>query len=547
MLDRFSDLSRRKLVGGAALAAMLLPTAQADAKPTRSGRNGPRARKAPAGTPRRFAFGGFIQESNTFCPALSTLDIFHVERGQALLEAARTTGGSTGDSFVGGMVKATEAMGIEAFPTLYAAAFPFGVVERQTYEALKAEILTRLAEAPPLDGVLFAFHGAMVSQTTMDPEGDLLAGIRQVVGPDIPICCTFDLHCKVSQRMIDNGDAFFYNNQNPHRDSYERGVEAAENCARIARGEVRPVMAFRKPGMMVPTLNVRPPESGPMVGIFERAFELEKDPRVLNINIGAGFPWSDVPDAGMNVVVVTDGDVPLAEEIAKEISDRLWAVRQEFIPTRLVEAPVAVATARAQSRGPNLLFDVADNPGDGTTMDSNSLLRELVSQKAERTVFACIHQPALVAQCVDAGVGAKLTVEVGDPYHVVEGPLRLDVEVRNISDGRFIAESSPPGNGNRTYDYGRTVVLRHAGIDMLVAEKVGGAGINLPELLERNGIDPMQCQIIVLKTFQMYSEPFYSSLAHSMTQVDTRGQAPIHLARLDWKYIQRPMFPIDKM
>lgn len=547
MVERFANLSRRTLVGAAAVTAMLAPCSVATATTPRTGRNNVRKRAPRSGMPRRFAFGGFIQESNTFCPALSTSDFFAVQRGQALLEAARVPDGATGTSFIGGAVAAIEAAGVEAYPTLYASSFPYGVVERSTYEGFKAEIVKRLAEAPPLDGVVFAFHGAMVSQTTMDPEGDLLAAIREVVGPDVPICCTFDLHCKVSQRMIDNGDAFFYNNENPHRDSYQRGAEAAENCVRIARGEIRPVMAFSKPGMMVPTLNVRPPESGPLVDIFEHAFELEKHPDVININIGAGFPWSDVPDAGMHVVVVTDNDAPLAEKIAQDISDRLWAVREEFIPTDLVEAPAAVSAALAQPKGPNLLFDVADNPGDGTTMDSNSLLRELVRQSAKRTVFASICQPELVRQCAAAGVGARLAVDVGDPYHVIDGPLRLEVEVRNISDGKFVAESSPPGNGNRTYDYGRTVVLRHGGIDILVAEKIGGAGINLPALLERNGLDPMQCQIIVLKTFKMYSEPFYSGLAHSMVQVDTRGQAPIHLAKLDWKYIQRPMFPIDKV
>lgn len=499
-------------------------------------------RVATSKYPRRFAVGSFIQESNTFCPELSTLSRFKQMTlliGDDILPHA----GSSTD-FIGGMAKAANDLGISLYGTVAAEASPYGIVEKSAYEYVKGVLYDKLKRAPSIDGVVFSFHGGMVSETTTDPEGELIELIRTIVGPDIPICCTFDLHCKVSERMIEHASAFFYNNENPHVDSFDRGVEAVQTCFRIASKEIAPVMAMAKPGMIVPTLNVRPPTSGPLVDIFNRAFEIERrNKKVININIGAGFPWQDVPDAGVNVVSVVDRDRGLAQEIADHLSDAIWRVRTEFIPNNLVEVKDAVGMAIAEQSGPTVLIDVADNPGDGTTMDSNGILRELLEQGATQAAVGCIRQPDAVQRCVEAGIGSVVKLEVGDPYRVVGKPIEMTVSIKSLTDGTFHAAS--PIWGNRTYSHGRTAVVTCEGIDIILCERTGGLGNNFPELFVRNGIDPRQRKILVIKTFQMYSEPHYRQIADRFIEVDAPGQATPHLSRLSWKNIPRPVYPID--
>lgn len=528
--------SRRALLSKLGLAAIALPTMAADplqlfAIPLKN--------RKKSKSLYRFAVGMFMQESSTFCPEVSRLERFQNDvlvLGDDVLPTAKRS-----ISYLGGIIKAATNLGIEVIPTVAASASPYGVVEKNAYEYITGELYDRLRNAGQLDGIVFVFHGAMVSETTMDPEGEIIATMRSIVGPDVPICCTFDFHCKVSQRMIDNADAFFYNNENPHVDSFDRGVEATEACLRIASGEIEPVMVFKKPGMMVPTLNVRPPTSGPLVEIFNRAFEMEKDPRVININIGAGFPWCDVPDAGMNVVPVVHKDRQLAEDLAGELSERIWQVRHEFIPSTLVPLEEAVGHAIAAKDGPVVLVDVSDNPGDGTTMDSNTILRELYRQNARNAAIAAIRQPDAVRKCIEAGVGADVTLDLGCTYRVIGEPINMTARVKTLSDGIFFRTSPTTGAGDA--NFGRTAVIEKDGIEIIITERTGPT--NFPQIFLRNGINPSDKKILVIKTFKMYSAPHFKSVAREMIEVDAPGQASPNLTRFTWKHIPRPMYPID--
>lgn len=548
-LDRKTeaDIERRRFLKDFAYSTMGLmlgagSSSHASERESEVSRSGSRAYTGRPRHPKRFAIGMFVQESNTFCPEMSGLARFRnmtLATGDDVVPLA-----SKSSEFLGGMAKAATDLGISLYGTVAAEASPFGIVDREAYDYVRSVLFERLKNAPRIDGVLFAFHGGMVAETTMDPEGDLIETIRAIVGPDVPVCCTFDLHCKVSGKMIENGSAFFYNNENPHVDSFDRGVEAAQVCFRIASKEISPVMAMSKPGMIVPTLNVRPPTSGPLVAVFDKAFELERsDDRIININIGAGFPWQDVPEAGLNVVSVVDKDFQLAQDVADFLSEEIWRVRQEFIPNDLVDLKEAVARAVAENSGPTVLVDVADNPGDGTTMDSNAILREMLEQGISQAAVGCIRQPAAVQRCIDAGVGARIDLEVGCPYRVVGEPISMNVQVKSITDGTF--EAASPIFGTQVYKFGRTTVVTHEGIDIILCERTGSLGNNFPDLFFRNGIDPRRRKILAIKTFQMYSEPHYREITNQFIQVDAPGQATPHLSRLAWKNIPRPVFPID--
>lgn len=297
-------------------------------------------------------------------------------------------------------------------------------------------------------------------------------------------------------------------------------------------------MVLKKPGMLPPTLYVNPPHSGPLVKVFETVFEMEKDPRVLNVNIGAGFPWCDVPDAGMSVVPVVDNDYGLAEELAEDLSQKLWEVRYEFLPS-LMGVDEAVERA-VNIKGPVVLADVADNPGDRTTEDSNSILKRLLDKNVKNCGFALICDPEAVDTCIKTGVGNKVALELGCKARVVGEPIPVTGTVKTITDGVFW-HFGPLYGGNKQ-EIGRAVVLSIDDIDVIISERTYAP--TDPEVFRRHSIEPSRKQILVVKTFRMHMEPNYN-FVKEIIEVDAPGQASPNLKRFTWTRIPRPMFPID--
>lgn len=482
----------------------------------------------------RFLVGGIAQESNTFCPQKTTMENFALVRGEEMISKFRKS-----SSFIGGVIDTAEELGVQLYPTMHAAAYPYGTVEEETFDLLLDELLKRIDEAGEIDGVVLCLHGGMVAENSLDPEGEILVRLREKVGK-VPIVSTLDMHSNISQRMIENCDAFFANNENPHLDSYDRGYEATKVLSRIVKRELEPVMVLRKPGMLPPTLHINPPHSGPMVKVFKKAFEMEKDPRVININVTCGFPWSDTPYSGMAVITVVDKDKELAEELAQELSDMLWEFREEFIP-HLPSVNEAVERAMKAEEGPVILVDVADNPGDGTTEDSTSILKSLIEHGAKDVAFALIHDPPAVEKCIAAGVGNRISLYLGCKVRLFGEPAILHGTVKTITDGVFWHLG--PLYGGFKVHIGRTTVVDADGIEIIITENTYGP--NDPEIFRRNGIEPSRKKILVVKTFKMHMEPNYRPFAKQIIEVEAPGQASVNMKSFKWTCIPRPMYPID--
>ena len=484
----------------------------------------------------KFVTGLFVTESNTFCPYKTTKDLFDVSYGNEIISE-----NAGQNNFLGGVVDSAHELGIELHPTICAWAAPYGPVTKDAFDHIMNTIIQGLDEARDFDGVVLCLHGGSVAENSLDPEGDLLARIREKIGFETPIVCTLDMHSNISQRLIDHANAIFGNNENPHLDSYDRGREATHVLYRIVKGDLNPVMVMKKPGILPPTLYVNPPHSGPLVDIFTKAFDKEKDSRIINLNISCGFPWCDVPDAGMSVVAVVDHDRELAEKIADEFSQKLWAVRKDFIP-QLPTVEEAVARAITTDKGPVILCDVADNPGDGTSEDSTGILRELIEKKAKNVAFALIRDPEAVNKCIDAGIGAHIDLEIGGKYPTYAGEaVKTSAVVKTITDGVF--QTRGPLYGGYEVRLGRTVAVEINGLEIILTERTYGG--NDPEIFRKHKIDPSKKKIIVLKTFKMHMEPNYRPFAKEIIEVDALGQAAIDLKRFAWKNIPRPMFPLD--
>jgi microcystin degradation protein MlrC len=377
----------------------------------------------------------------------------------------------------------------------------------------------------------------MVAEGAPEAEGTLLREVKEVV-EDIPVIVTLDLHGLISGSIIENCDAVFGYDTNPHIDMYERGVEAAKTLVKTMRGEILPTVAYRKLPMLPPTINQRTAE-GPMVKLLETARRMETQPGVLNVCLFPAFPYADVQRAGSAVVAVTDNDPELAQELADTLGEEMWDIRNEFLKP-LTPVAEAVSTAMNAPEGPVVLADVADNPGGGAPGDGTEILRELLRQGATNTGVACIKDPEAVKKAIEVGVMGSLSMRIGAKTDGFHGePLMVTGTVRTITDGRFIHKAMAVGVPS---DVGRTAVIDVNGVDVILTERSHAP--NDPEIYRRNGIEPTDKKILVLKSrghFRAAYEPF----SKQILEVDTPGLTTPNLEWFTYHNIPRPIWPFD--
>jgi len=485
----------------------------------------------------KFVVAMLSHETNMFSPVKTELRHFK-ERSLYYGEEMLTTLKGTKTS-IGGVMDAAASNDIELIPTVAASAMPSGVVTAEAYHTLEGKALDEIRDARIIDGVVAILHGSMVVEGIGNAEGPFLHEIRQAVKSQVPVVCTLDLHATVSQLMIDSCDSLFGYNTNPHIDSYERAMEAVNACAAIAKGKIKPVMALRKPPMMPPTINMRTTE-GPMVKIFEKAYEIERNPAVINVNVAGGFPFVDTEESGFSVVVMTNNDRKLAEKYAQELSEFAWSLRKEFLKP-LTPVSEGVKRAMEAKDGPVILADVADNPGGGGSGDGTVVLRTLLDMGARNVGFALIKDPEAVDKAIRAGVGATITMMVGGKTDNFHGPpAKITGRVKTITDGVFI-HKGPMETGSKG-EIGRSVILEVNGVELIVSELKMAP--NDPEIFRRHGIEPTDKKILVVKSrghFRAAYEPF----AKEIIEVDAPGVASPNLKRFPYKHVRRPIFPLD--
>ncbi|MDP9365915.1 MAG: M81 family metallopeptidase, partial [Chloroflexota bacterium] len=340
------------------------------------------ARRGRPGSP-RVAVGGIAHETNTFSPLPTTLERFHERSylsGDAILRRCRGA-----RNVLGGVVDEADARGVMLLPTLVASALPSGLVERTAWALLRERFLARLrahAAGPwSLDGVLLVLHGAMVAEGDDDPEGTLLADVRALVGPTVPIVAVLDSHANLTPTMTGAADLLVGYRTYPHVDVVERGRDALDGLLRLCDEGVRPSTAFRVLPLLIPLPPQRTDGATPMREVLDLAREMERDRRVIAADVAGGFPYADVPFAGASVRVTTDPDRALAESLAVRLAAALWDRRDRFrVRGVLADEAIDRALTVPADRGPVVLADVADNPGAGAAGDGTVLLERLLAR-----------------------------------------------------------------------------------------------------------------------------------------------------------------------
>src|SRR5918994_2545209 len=369
----------------------------------------------------RVAAALIAHETSAFSAVKTDLAAFAasgIHLGQDVIETSRGT-----NTEFGGFITGAVAQGFDLIPLLAVWATPSGLVTAEAIEHLTRLLgdgLRRAMSEGPLDGILLALHGAMVTEIDDDGDAYVLQTVREVVGADVPVVATLDLHANISPRMVELADVLIGYDTYPHIDMAERAEEASAVLSRLMRGEIRPTPALRKPPML-PTSQRMTTERMPMRALMERAHVMEEDPRVINVTIAGGFPLGDNPDAGFGIVVTTDDDADLAAELANELAAEAWSLRDGFLGgvSSFEHAADLIGSLDSEQdvdmpvSGPLVLVDIADNPWSGGPGDSVELLRFLFAQRVDGAAVAIVREPLVVRKAIAAGAGGEKTTHPG--------------------------------------------------------------------------------------------------------------------------------------
>ena len=381
----------------------------------------------PAGAPPRVLIGQVFQEAHGFTPLRTPLEAFAIELGDAVIDGNRQA-----DSVLGGIIRTGQAEGWNLVPSLAARASPGGRVTDEAYAYLKSTLL-EAARSGPLDAVALCLHGCIQTESLDSAEADLLAALREIVGPEVPIVAGFDLHAHAGGGMLDHLDFASAYKTNPHGDAGATGERVATVLAGILKGELRPA------GMkvLVPMLTGGNDEtgSGPLARLHALAVaRLAADPSLLDVSIFNVNPFIDGRNVGQTVVAYARETAgrERAAALAQDIAEGLWAARGEFrhtLPT--------LAQVLAGAQGRVVVGDFGDRVLAGAPGDSLHVVKEVLSQHPTLRVVAPVTDPAALGVCRQAGAGATVGVPVGGAITGAEAPLQLTGVVLSTGEGVY--------------------------------------------------------------------------------------------------------------
>lgn len=486
----------------------------------------------------RIAIAGFMHESNTFNPLRTDRAAFAAQNltfGPALLDEWRDA-----HHEVGGYLHTLAEEGIEPVPILMAWATPGGPVADDVFEEVIGRLIEALQREKP-DGLLLGLHGAMVAESFPDADGEVLARLRQALGPALPIVVTLDLHGNISARLVELGTAAVAYRTCPHVDQRECGQRAARLLLRTLNGKVRPCQALAKPPLIV-NIMTHDTSQEPLRTFMNEARALEEQPGILAVSLLPGFAYADVPQMGPSIIVVTDNDPERARREADRLASRLWEARDRLAAS-LPDAPAAVARALAADRLPVVLVDTGDNVGGGSAADGTVLLAELLRQGATDSVV-CLHDPEAAGQCAAAGIGGAVSLTVGGKADRLHGePVAVAGRVRVLHDGIYLEPEVRHG-GKRVNRMGLTALVELPGRNLLVLTSQRHPPFSLGQLTCL-GIQPRLQRILVVKAAIAYKAA-YAPLAGTIIEVDTPGLTAVNPHRFAYRRIRRPLFPLDR-
>jgi microcystin degradation protein MlrC len=479
-------------------------------------------------------------ETNTFSPVPTPLERFRPSYGEAAVRAFAGTGSGLGAY----LDLATREKADIVLP-IAASAAPSRPVDDAAYAHITETILEAVAKGG-FDGIMLDLHGAMVTESLEDGEGQFLKRLR-AIDPRTPVAVALDMHANLYDEIVANATIVTGYRTYPHIDTYETAKLAGDILLRAIRGEVRPVMAWGNDPML-PHVMRQGTADHPNRELQQRCAAMVGE-GALAASLFTGFPHADIRNAGLSAVVVTDGDRKLAEDLRDELLDRAWVERESFVykiePLAQSVAQAKAMPAPAAGDGPIVLLDHYDNCASGGTMDTTAVLAEILRQGLEDVVAFAVYDPEAVREAIAAGIGAEVTLSIGGkiamPAIPAESPsLTVTGRVKTISEGRF-RNRGPMGRGVET-DMGPSVVLDTGAVEIaLISRHVEPSDLNCFLAL---GIDPTQKRYVMLKS-RIHWRAGLGPMARAVVDCAGVGVCTSDYGQLEFKHVRRPIFPLD--
>ena len=474
--------------------------------------------------------GGLATETNTFAPMPTGLASF---RDRGYYPAGKHPEELT---FFAGPLHAArrraKALGWDVVEGMVAAAQPSGTTTRAAYETLRDELLGDLRGAGKVDMVVLGLHGAMVADGYDDCEGDLLARVREIVGPETVIGAELDPHNHLTPEMLASADLLIAFKEYPHTDILERALELVDLCAAQVEGRIQLVGAAVDCEMLVTMHTSRDPARS----FVDRIQALEGKDGILSISISHGFAWGDTEHMGTQVLVYADGDAAKAQALARRLADELIGMR-EALGVRYPSIDEALDEALAFDGGPVVLADGADNPGGGAAGDSTFVLRRMLERGVANACLGPLWDPVAVRIAFDAGVGATLMMRIGGKISALSGdPVDALCTVKAL-----MPEMKMTGLAGTPMAMGDSALVETAGIEIvLITLRNQAMGT---DLFTQLGCDIANKKIIVVKSSQHFYASF-SKVAKHVIYVGAPGAVTLDLNTLPYRKVRRPKWPL---
>ena len=497
----------------------------------------------------RIAILGFAIESNRFAP-VSGRDDFESRAylaGESMLADARSAAPAMTPE-IPAFVRRMDRRGPwTPVPILFANAESGGPVEHAFFLDTLAQFERGLRAALPVDAVYLCEHGAAITTEEQDPDGLVFHRVRAIVGPDVPVVATVDLHANVSDRMVDEVDVLISYRRNPHTDMAERGTEAADVLSSLMEGLRVAVAHVRMPVVAPPTQLLTAPGTGPYADMIHAA-EAMDDPRLVNVSVVGGFAYGDTGKNGLTILVTTKGDGDYARATAHTLAEHAWRERAAFTP-ELMSLPRAVELARRAGVEPGtsavLLADVADNPGGGARGNTPFLLRALIEGGVQGAILGVVTDPALAAEAHAAGEGAAIEAHFNrDETTVYSEAYTAPATVLKLHGGRGVGRRGQLAGCS--FNLGASALLQVGGVQVVVI--TNRHQCHEPMFFEMFGLDIAAARTVVVKSrghFRAAFDEFFPS--QHIYNVDAPGLTSPMLARFDFRNLPRPVVPLDAL
>ncbi len=440
-----------------------------------------------------------------------------------------------------GGVETIEKAGHQAVPLVHVRGGAGGRVVDAFYCQIRDKIVDGVRTAMPLDGVFLSLHGAMITDSVDDPEGEILQLVRDVVGANCIIAVSLDLHANVTPEMVGAADIIVGYEEYPHVDVYTTGIRAGKLLVDALSGRIRPVTKIRRLNAILPVLGGFTGGESPMSKVRRLARRLEEDGDILSASYFPVQPWIDTAGVGIAGLAVGDGNCASAEAAAENIVLEMWDRRHEFELSAFTPAE-AVTEALSREAQTVLIVDGGDSVGAGCAGDAPALLRALleVAPDVESAVFLVDAQAAKHAY--NAGVGATLDFEIGASVdRRFHSPVHMKATVENLSDGTFVYDGGPEDGKQAVL--GPCATLRCRGVRVVVASHPVYEYRDMHYRV--NGVDIRQTRIASFKNlinFRLVLGPNIDWLA-----LDTPGSAPLRLETVNWTSKPENFWPRDRM